>query len=794
MAGVSLLQKLFGRAAGMAIIGALAHGGPAAANDGSPVFKKYGQEFKGKIARSYADSKEWWPQAVKPKPGTPNVLAIMLDDVGFAHLGSYGGLIDTPNIDRLANNGLRFNNFTTTALCSSSRASFLAGRNHHRMGLGSHSVTAMGFPGYNAMSPDSVKSFAKNLQKAGFVNYALGKWDHMPLYQVTETGPFNHWPSGEGFDHYYGFMAAETDNFRPSLWRDHHPVEDWQGKPDYIYGKAMADEAIRNITSHVSIAPDRPFMMYYATPELHAPHQAPAEFVARYKGRFDMGWDKARETILARQVALGIVPKGTRLAPRQKEVRAWAALSADEKRLFARQMEVAAAALTHSDYQIGRIVDALERTGQLDNTVIIIVSDNGASAEGSLGGTYTGSAKGSPYATLEKNLSYIDQWGRPGTDPHYAVGWAMAGNTPFPYFKQSVHRGGVSDPMIVHWPKGIKDKGSIRSQFHHITDIAPTILEVTGTPFMATLDGVRQVAMDGISMAYTFNNGAAKPKRTEQYYELFGNRGIRKDGWSAVSIHGGRMPWHPFDTALPFENDRWELYNRNEDFSESEDLAARYPKKLEELKKRWDKQAWENNVYPLHDSMSQRWNRLKFQTAGSRREFAYYPPGAVRIAESASAPVRDLSHSIETSLELAGDEQGALLACGGSTGGYAMFIKDGRAWYEYNHKGETRFTLKSQPLPKGKVDLKFNFVRTGINKGRGELYVNGVKVDEIDIDKMHVRTFALTESFDVGLDTATPVTDKYGMEAPFAYTGKLDRVVVRLTDPVPATKSAALER
>jgi len=468
--------------------------------------EKYGQAFKGKIAKSYDESEEWWPSTSKPPEGTPNVIIFLLDDTGFGHLGSFGGLIETPNIDALADNGLRYNNFHTTALCSPSRATIMAGRNHHRIGLGSHSLTAMGFPGYNAFPPESAKSVAKHLQKAGFVNYAIGKWDHTPLYEVSEIGPFDRWPSGEGFDHFYGYMAADADNYRSLLWRDHYPMEDWGDKPGYHYSEAMADEAIRNITSHVSVSPDRPFMMFWAPVAMHSPHQAPPEYIEKYKGKFDMGWDKARETIHQKQLESGVIPAGTLLTQRTKDIPAWDSLKSEEQKLYARQMEVFAAMLDHVDAQIGRVIDVLERTGQLDNTLIFVTADNGSSGEGGLTGsfneTYVLNGLQTPF---DANMEHYDGWGGPDTYPHFHAGWALAGNTPFQYFKQIVHRGGIQDALVVHWPKGIKAKGEVRQQYHHINDIAPTILDVTGTEFLEVLDGEEQMDMDGVSMAYSFD-------------------------------------------------------------------------------------------------------------------------------------------------------------------------------------------------------------------------------------------------------------------------------------------------
>ena len=753
----------------------------------SEAFKKYGQEFEGKIGKSYKDSKEWWPSTPKPPKGTPNVVIFLLDDVGFGHLGSFGGLTDTPNIDKLAENGLRYNNFHTTALCSPSRASLMAGRNHHRIGLGSHSLTAMGFPGYNAFAPESGKSVASHMQKAGFVNYAIGKWDHTPLYEVSETGPFDRWPSGEGFDHYYGFMSADTDNYRSTIWRDHYPTEDWQDDPDYHFSAAMADEAIRNITSHVSTAQGRPFMLFWAPVAMHAPHQAPQKYIDKYKGKFDMGWDKAREIIHAKQLKIGIIPPGTKLTKRSEALPAWESLKDEEKKLYARQMEVFAAMLDHVDHEMGRVIDTLKRTGQFDNTLIFVTADNGSSAEGGQTGsfneTYVLNGLQTPF---EANMKHYDAWGDRNTYPHFHAAWALAGNTPFQYFKQTVHRGGIQDALVVHWPDGIKAKGEIRNQYHHIIDIAPTIMDATKTPFLKNLDGEEQMSLDGVSMAYSFDDAKAKTTHPEQYYELFGNRAIYKDGWKAVTIHGNRMPWHLAGTA-PFEKDVWELYHIDDDFSETVNVADKYPEKLEALKKRWEELAWENNVFPLYDDMVERIAKQQDRLFGDQKEFTYYYPGAQRIAEKVSPPVKGRSHSIETTLDLTGKEEGVIVACGAFTGGYTLFIKDNKVYYDYNYYNGLYYTLESPKLGTGKVDIKFNFIETVKDKkslpgGKGELYINGKKVADVDMPEMHISTFSLSETFDVGIDSGTPVSNKYSVENHFPYTGKLDKVTFRLTD------------
>lgn len=750
---------------------------------------KQESDFKGKIGRSYAESVEDWPEYVKPPKDAPNVLIIMLDDVGYGQLGCYGGLTATPNIDKLADNGLRYTNFHTLALCSPSRAAVMAGRNHHSIGLGSHSLTAMGFPGYNAFPGEDVKSIAKHLQKQGYINYAIGKWDHTPLYEVSQSGPFDRWPSGEGFDHFYGFMAADADNFRSLLWSDHSPIEDWQDKPGYHYSEAMADKAIDYFTSHASVSPDKPFMMYWAPVAMHSPHQAPEEYIEKYHGKFDEGWDAARQVIFQKQKEMGIMPEDAVLSPRIDEIPAWESLNPGEQKLYARQMEAFAGMLDHVDEQIGRMIETLERTGQLENTLIMVTADNGASGEGGLTGsfneTYVLNGLQTPF---DANMKHYDEWGGPETYPHYHAGWAMAGNTPFKYFKQIVHRGGIADPFIVHWPKSIESKGELRKQFHHIIDVAPTILEASGAEFLKELDGHEQRPMDGVSMNYSFNDATAPDQHTQQYFEMFGNRAMYKDGWKAVTIHGNRMPWFT-NSVSPFEEDVWELYNIIEDPTESNNLADEYPDKLQELIELWDEEAWKYNVYPLYDDMIMRLAKQQARLFGDRKEFVYYAPGAVRIAEKASAPVKGRSHSIETTLEgLTGKEEGVIVACGGFTGGYTIFIQDNKVYYDYNYYNGLFYTLESPKIGTGNVHIKFDFIedpegdQPKLPSGKAALFINGEKVDEVVMPEMHISTFSLSETFDVGVDYGTPVSNKYKIKNHYPYTGKLDKVVVKLTD------------
>jgi arylsulfatase len=774
-------MKIKGLCRGIFLV-AMAGVGPLLAQEvnESGVRIKTVEGFGGVIAESYEDSVEWWPENPRPNDDAPNVIIFLLDDVGFAQVGSFGGLINTPNIDRLASGGLRFNNFHTTALCSPSRASLMAGRFPHSIGLGSHALTAMGFPGYNAIMPESAKSVANYLGEAGYVNYALGKWDHTPLYEVSQVGPFDRWPSGEGFHHAYTFMAADVHQFVPVMWNDHTPEP---YRKSVHLDQDLADRAIQWITGHKSLKPEDPFMMLWASGSMHSPHHAPDSFIDKYVGAFDMGWDEARETILDNQKDLGIVPRNTRLTERIDAIPAWDSLNDDERALYARQMEVFAAQMEWVDFQIGRIVDELERIGELENTLIFVTADNGASGEGGLAGTFNETYVLNGLQTpFESSFRNLDDWGRENTYPHYHAGWAMAGNTPFRYFKQSEHRGGQADHLVVHWPNGIDAEGEIRTQYHHISDIAPTIMEAAGVEVPDEYHGVPQQPFDGVSMLYSFNDADAPNAKQRQYYEMFGNRAIWADGWKAVTLHADRMPWD-VNVVLPFEQDEWELYNVEDDFSESRNLADQEPEKLAELIAMFDEEAWKYNVYPLYDDMIQRLAKQQDRLFGDQTEYIYYAPGAIRIAEKASAPVKNRSHTIDTTIDLTGDEEGVIVAVGGMTGGFSMFIRNDRLYYDYNYLDGVHYVLQSPQLPTGPTDLRFNFIKTVEFGGIGELYVNGEKVDEVEMPRMHISTYSLAETFDVGRDTGTQVSDLY--DDPYIFNGNLDRVEINLTGATP---------
>lgn len=722
------------------------------------------QEFKGKIGKTLSESKEYWPKPVTPPKGAPNVLIWLIDDMGYAHSSAFGGLTPMPTIERLAAKGLRYNNFHTTALCSPSRAAIAAGRNHHRIGMGSHSLTAMGFPGYNAHPPESAKGFGEILKRQGWSTMFLGKWDHTPQWESTFAGPFDRWPSSDGWEHFYGFMSGDMNNFNPIMWVDHTPVQPSYDKPGYHVNKDMSDTAIRWISMLRASAHKKPFCMFWATGAVHAPHQAPQDWIRRFRGKFDMGYDKAREMILARQIEMGIVPKGTKLSPRDPEIPAWNTLNKKEKALYARQMEAFAGQLAYSDYEFGRILDYLDKIGELDNTLVIFTSDNGASAEGGLHGTFNenGFFNGVPNIPYEVNSQYMNQWGNRVGVWHVTAGWTQAGNTPFQYYKQSAHRGGNADALVVSWPKGIDKKfhGQIRTQYHHIIDIAPTILEACGVKAPEVIDGVKQMSFDGIAMNYTFDDPDAKDRRTTQYYELFGNRGIYADGWTAVTLHRGKRPWI-LNAKGTLKDDVWELYNLKNDFSQSTNVADKHPQKLTELKKLFEKEAQRNNVYPLDGDVGPRFAKMQSRAAPQDKELVYYPPAAIRVHESVSPPIKNRSHEFIAKVNVSeGGGDGMLVTAGGRTAGYAFFIKEGRLHYVYNYLGLKRTLLTStEKVPSGKSKLRMKFTKTGDYKGNVELFINGKSVGKASIPKTVPNTFSIEETFDVGEDTGSPVIE-----------------------------------
>jgi len=725
-----------------------------------------------------------WPQEQPAPPGAPNVLVWMLDDAGFAQLGAYGGIIDTPNIDALAERGLRYTAFHTTAVCSATRASFMTGRFHHAISMGSHAAAAAPYPGYVSRIPRSAASLARVLQLHGYRTFALGKWDHLPTDHVSPSGPFDYWPSGQGFDRFYGFLGADTSNFRPAMWLDHEPVDPGRDRDDYHLTTDLADRAIEWIEKLHASSPERPFFLYFATGAVHAPHHAPREYIERYRGRFAMGWDEARRVILRRQKQLGIVGPEVELPERPALVPAWEELGPDAKRLFAHAMEVFAAQLTHADHEFGRILAALERSRQLENTLVLVTSDNGASAEGGPNGSYSEFRFGNGLETpLETNLAFESRWGSSGTYNHYPVGWAMAGNTPFRFWKHTNHEGGVRDPLIVSWPRRIPHAG-LRAQFHHVSDLMPTILEALGIDPPAEVDGVVQQPVDGISMVYSFADADARDRKQTQYFEMFGNRALWAGGWKAVLLQDARTWQFMKLFAEPVRREGWELYDLRADPNERIDLASREAAKLSELTAIFEEQARRYGVYPLRPSpleLNQR--RVAALLARDAGRFVYTRNSGQRIAEANAPPFARRAHSITAHIQLTqGRAHGALAALGGNLGGFALFLDDGRPSYVYNYFGQERFRIASRErLAPGPHELRFEFSPGDGLRGEGVIQVDGKQVARGPIAKLQPGGFSVVETFDVGTDWMEPVAEEYA-DAP-EFSGTLESLVVEIATP-----------
>lgn len=736
--------------------------------------------FKGRISTFAKDSQADWPVPPRAPRGAPNVLVWILDDVGFGQIGAFGGLVSTPNIDRVAARGLIYNNFHATSLCSPSRAALLTGRNHHAVHIGSHAAAPAGFPGYDDMVPKSAATTARVLRDQGYSTMAIGKWDHTPGPFTSPAGPFDLWPLGQGFDRFYGFMGADSDHFQPNLWQDNSIIATRPAVQDYYLTTDLADRAIDFVTGTRSASPDRPFYLYWATGAVHSPHQSTVEWREKYKGKFDKGWDAAREEIFARQKKLGIVPRNAKLAPRNEHIALWSSLNVDQRKIYARQMEAFAAQLSQADHEFGRILDTLEQMGQLDNTMIFIVSDNGASAEGGLEGLYREMrfTNGLP-TTLQDNMQHYDDWGGPSTAPHYHAGWAMAGNTPFRYFKQSAHEGGARVPMILSWPKGILDRG-IRSQYGHVIDISPTVLEAAKVPPPATVDGVPQQPIDGVALNYSFANAKAPERHKVQYYELWGNRGIYANGWKAAVEHRG-TPWD-FQHNTPFKDDVWHLYAPG-DFTETSDVSAKYPAKLEELKAIWHREALANNVYPLDDNPSR--GRLNNIWKGVT-DFTYFGPGAYGISEQAFAQLKGSSHRIDATMDLQPGFEGVIIAVGGAEAGFSLYLKDGKLQYDVNGLSEDIYhTETPEALTPGPATLSVEFRATGRASGTAHLFVNGREVASGSVPVSAIIAYSSgAETADLGRDNGSPVTNHYS--APFALrNATIEKLQIRL---LPASK------
>ena len=767
--------------------------------------------FKGVIGNKARESKPDFPQAVTAPKGAPNVLLILTDDTGFGAPSTFGGPIPTPTLDRVAQRGLRYNNFHTTALCSPTRAALLTGRNHHSVGFGNISEFATGYPGYDSILPKSAGTIGNILVGNGYNTSWFGKNHLIPDWLESPDGPFDQWPSGLGFEYFYGFLGGDTDNWHPALFENTRAVLPPVGDPNYILIRDMADRAINWIRTQHAIAPDKPFFMYFAPGNGHAPHHASKDWIAKFKGKFDQGWDRQREMTLANQKKLGVVPADTVLTPRPKDIPAWDSLSADQKKVYARMMEVYAAAVAQGDYEIGRVIDSLEESGQLDNTVIIYIEgDNGASGEGTLEGTTNELGGNLEAESLAFKLSMLDQLGSDRTYNHYPVGWAHAMDTPFQWTKQvASHFGGTRNGMAISWPKGIKARGEIRPQFQHVIDIVPTILEATGVRAPSMLNGTSQRPIEGASLAYTFDDAKAPTRHPIQYFEIVANRGLYQDGWMA-STTPLRPPWVVTGAEPDPDDFPWELYNVSQDFSQSRNLAQQNPNKLAEMKELFLIEASKYNVLPIDSSFADRANpalRPGFNTG--RTAFTYYP-GMIRIPEANAPDIKNKSYHIAAEVEIPDrGADGIIVTQGGRFGGWGLLVLDGKPMFAYAYtnqdadlypdqkKGKTRIT-GGEKLTPGRHTVSFDFAYDGggIGKGgRGILAVDGKKVAEGRIENTCPFRFSLDESFDVGEDTGSPVIDEYDSKMPFKFSGTLRKVEIKLeADQLSPQKRGELER
>lgn len=706
--------------------------------------------FEGVIGTTYKDSKPAWPKQREPGENAPNIVVILLDDLGFGQLSCYGGPVETPNIAKLAAGGLRYNNFHTTSLCSPSRAALLTGRNHHSVGFATIAEIASGYPGSNAYLPKSAATIAEVLKQNGYATMCVGKWHLTPTTQSTPAGPFDRWPLGQGFERFYGFMPGETDHWHPILTCDNHriPVPEGEG---YHLSEDLADQAIQMMREQQQVATGRPFFMYLPFGAPHAPFQVAPEWIAKYQGRFDHGWDVQREITLARQIEMGIVPSGTELPPRNPAIAAWKDLDADAKRLYCRLQEAFCGFMDHCDAQIGRVVSAIEQLGQLDNTLILLLSDNGASQEGQAHGTTnTERFRNLLPMNVQEMMVDFEKIGNPDTDPHYPAGWGMAGNTPFKRWKRDTHRGGNTDPLIVHWPKGVNAQGAIRSQYHHITDLFPTLLDAAGVAMPGVVNGVEQKPLEGQSLHYTFNDGAEPSRKRVQYYEMLGCRALWQDGWTAVAWHAPGSDW---------ETDVWELYHQDKDFAQCHDLAKQQPEKLQALIDEWWVQAKQHNVLPLDDRLYLRaFDPHRPKTAKLQPSYTYWPNTAP-VPITALPPIINQVHRIDAELDIPPEgAEGVVVSVGGAQGGWSLFIQAGHAHYVHNFLRIRSHKVSSRPLPVGRIQLSFEFMPTGKGLGTLQLFVNGVSQGEPQtIETAPMAYSAVQDGMQIGRQWGPPV-------------------------------------
>jgi arylsulfatase len=739
-----------------------------------------GEQFEGVIGRTVSESTPWWPEPALPK-GVPDVVLIVLDDTGFSHFGCYGSTIETPAVNALADAGLRYTGFHTTALCSPTRACLLTGRNHHAVRMRAISNMDTGFPNMRGALPRSAATLAEILRDRGYATFATGKWHLAPMAECTAAGPYGNWPLQRGFDRYYGFLQGETDQFHPELTSDNHFVDPpGRAEDGYHVSEDIVDRSIGFVRDQVSLVPERPFFLYLAFGATHSPHQAPRAYLEKYRGRFDAGWDAAREEWFARQQTLGIVPPDTKLSPRNPGVRAWAELSANERRLAARLQEAYAAMLDHTDHQIGRVVEALRSLGRLENTLLLVLSDNGASQEGGPTGVLDEMRwfNGMP-EDVDAAVARLDDVGGPHSHSNIPWGWAQAGNTPLRWYKQNTHGGGVRDPLVVHWPAGLGRPGGIRRQFCHAIDVAPTVLELAGIEPPEVVAGVPQMPVHGASLVATLRDEHAPPPRSVQYFEMLGHRGIWKDGWKAVTRHA---------PGTPFDDDRWELFHLDSDFSECHDRANDEPERLKELVDLWWREAEKHGVLPLDDRTA----GMLFRAAPrpglptSRQRFVYYPPVSHIVADACPSPARGWTTTVELE-HPPGSGDGALVARGSANSGFVLYVRDGRVCFDYNAFHAHTLVRASQRLAPGRHEVSVRVVRGDDRSAQVTLAVDGETVGEGRIPRILV--LLSSTGMDLGRSLA-PVNDDY--RAPFAYPGRIDRVVFELAGS-PSARDAAAE-
>jgi arylsulfatase len=710
-------------------------------------------------------------EPLRPPAGAPNVLVVLIDDAGFGAASAFGGPCRTPTFDRLAGEGLRFNRFHTTALCSPTRQALLTGRNHHAVGMGGITDVATSAPGYSSVRPTTTAPLAETLRLNGYSTAQIGKCHEVPVWETSPMGPFDRWPTGSGFEYFYGFVAPETNQFYPALYEGTTPIEPPQTPEEgYHLTEDLADKAITWVGQQKSLMPDKPFFMYFAPGATHAPHHAPQEFIDKYAGQFDQGWDAVREESLARQKALGVIPEDAELTPRHEEIQAWADVPDDLKPVLARQMEVYAAFMEHTDHHVGRIIDSLEDLGILEETLVyVIIGDNGASAEGTPNGTFNEMISLNGAAALETTefmAARIDGFGTPAAYNHYAVGWAHAMDAPFQWTKQvASHYGGTRNGTIVHWPQGMKARGEVRQQFHHIIDVATTVLDVAGLPEPDFVNGIQQLPLHGVSMAYAFDEPDAPEARETQYFEMFCNRGIYHKGWTAVTRHSN--PW-AFNAQLPaLDDDVWELYDTNTDWTQSHDLAAENPEKLAELQRLWLIEAVKYNVLPLDDRRIERFNSDlagRPQLVKGNTQILY--GGMTRLSENSVLNLKNKSHSVSAEVVIpAGGAEGVIISQGGGFAGWSLYLHEGKPKYCHNFAGLMRFYAEGDSVvPEGSHQVRMEFTYDGGGLGKGglsELFVDGTKVGEGRVDVTVPMLFSGDETCDLGSDTGTPVSEDH---------------------------------